>query len=76
MKGRYYITTMGCQMNEYDSDSLEQLLMAAGYCPAECQEEADLIMINTCTVREKPEQKAFSLFGRMARIKKVEPVIG
>jgi tRNA-2-methylthio-N6-dimethylallyladenosine synthase len=69
----FFVTTMGCQMNEYDSDFLAQSLIQSGLLPVDDPERADLILINTCTVREKPEQKAFSLFGRMARIKKRKP---
>jgi tRNA-2-methylthio-N6-dimethylallyladenosine synthase len=66
----YYITTMGCQMNEYDSDSLSNILQGKGLSSTEFPENADLIIINTCSVREKAEQKAFSLLGRMIVIKK------
>jgi len=69
----FFITTMGCQMNEYDSDFLAQSLIQSGLLPVDDPGRADLILINTCTVREKPEQKAFSLFGRMARIKRRKP---
>jgi tRNA-2-methylthio-N6-dimethylallyladenosine synthase len=69
----FFVTTMGCQMNEYDSDFLAQSLIQSGLLPVDDPERADLILINTCTVREKPEQKAFSLFGRMARIKRRKP---
>ncbi|MCD6296861.1 MAG: tRNA (N6-isopentenyl adenosine(37)-C2)-methylthiotransferase MiaB [Deltaproteobacteria bacterium] len=64
---------MGCQMNEYDSDFLAQSLIQSGLLPVDDPGRADLILINTCTVREKPEQKAFSMFGRMARIKRRNP---
>lgn len=70
---RFYIATMGCQMNEYDSDYLGQLLMNSGFVPTDNYENADLIMINTCTVRAKAQQKAFSLLGRMISIKKRKP---
>ncbi|MDB9823041.1 tRNA (N6-isopentenyl adenosine(37)-C2)-methylthiotransferase MiaB [Deltaproteobacteria bacterium] len=74
MKDRhYYIATMGCQMNEYDSDSLGQILINSGLIPTDNYENADLIMINTCSVRAKAEQKAFSLLGRMASLKKRKP---
>lgn len=66
----YYIATMGCQMNEYDSDSLGNILQGQGLSSIEFPEKADLIIINTCSVREKAEQKAFSLLGRMIVIKK------
>ncbi|MBN1907993.1 MAG: tRNA (N6-isopentenyl adenosine(37)-C2)-methylthiotransferase MiaB [Deltaproteobacteria bacterium] len=66
----YYIATMGCQMNEYDSDSIGSILQGQGLLSTESPDKADLIIINTCTVREKADQKAFSLLGRMIIIKK------
>ncbi len=57
-------------MNEYDSDSVGSILQARGLSSTETPEHADLIIINTCSVREKAEQKAFSLLGRMIVIKK------
>ena len=66
MPKRYYIHTMGCQMNERDSETLAGLLEAAGYAPAAGPAEADVILLNTCAVREKPEHKVFSLLGEMA----------
>jgi tRNA-2-methylthio-N6-dimethylallyladenosine synthase len=71
----FYITTMGCQMNEYDSDFLAQSMTHAGYSPVDDPKGADLILINTCTVRAKPKQKAFSLIGRMSAIKKWRPAL-
>ncbi len=73
MARQFFITTMGCQMNEYDSDYLGQLLLDSRYEPAETPKNADLIVINTCAVREKAEQKAFSLLGRMLALKKRKP---
>jgi tRNA-2-methylthio-N6-dimethylallyladenosine synthase len=73
MARQYYIATMGCQMNEYDSDYLGQILLNSGFLPADKAENADLILINTCTVRAKAEQKAYSLLGRMIPIKKRKP---
>jgi len=69
----YHIATMGCQMNEYDSDHLGQLLQAEDFKPTEDPHRADLILINTCTVRDKAEQKAYSLLGRMIGLKKRKP---
>ncbi len=69
----YYIATMGCQMNKYDSDCLGQQLMNYGFAATDNHEDADLIIINTCTVRAKAQQKAFSLIGRMMGIKKRRP---
>lgn len=64
---------MGCQMNVYDSDLLSQVLETAGFSPVEDAKVADVVIINTCTVRGKPEQKALSLIGRMARFKRNRP---
>jgi len=69
----FYIKTMGCQMNDYDSDYLAQLLVNNGFSAVNSPDEADLILINTCTVRAKPEQKAYSFLGRMSSIKKGNP---
>ena len=69
----FHITTMGCQMNEYNSDQLAQSLICSGFSPVSDPNIADIILINTCTVREKPEQKAFSQIGRMAVFKRKKP---
>lgn len=60
-------------MNEYDSDFLAQSMIKSGFSRVHDPIFADLILINTCTVRAKPEQKAFSLLGRMSEIKKIKP---
>ena len=73
MSKKFFITTMGCQMNEYDSDFLAQTLVRSGYRPVEDPSLADVILINTCTVRAKPEQKAYSLLGRMSAMKGGKP---
>jgi tRNA-2-methylthio-N6-dimethylallyladenosine synthase len=69
----YYIETMGCQMNEYDSDHLSRILEDSGYLPASEPEEADFVLVNTCSVRAKAEQKALSRLGRLASLKKKNP---
>ena len=69
----FHITTMGCQMNEYDSDYMSQALESLNFFPTDDPKNADLILINTCTVRAKADQKAFSLLGRMIPLKKVKP---
>ncbi len=61
---------MGCQMNEYDSDYLGQRLMSLGYVQTSDPAKADLILINTCVVRQKAEQKALSLLGRLVTLKR------
>jgi tRNA-2-methylthio-N6-dimethylallyladenosine synthase len=70
---RFHIHTMGCQMNEYDSDFLAQSLIKKGFSPEEEVQRADLILLNTCAVRAKPEQKACSFLGRMADLKERNP---
>jgi tRNA-2-methylthio-N6-dimethylallyladenosine synthase len=60
-------------MNEYDSDYLGQVLVNCNFLPTDNPKMADLILINTCTVRAKAEQKAFSLLGRMVSLKKRKP---
>ena len=67
---RYAITTFGCQMNVHDSDRMHEVLRGAGYAEVAGPEEADVVVINTCSVREKAEQKLRSELGRLAKIKK------
>lgn len=68
-----YIYTIGCQMNVYDSEMFGRVLRPMGYIPAETLEEADLIIVNTCSVRKKAEEKAFSFLGRLQALKKKNP---
>jgi tRNA-2-methylthio-N6-dimethylallyladenosine synthase len=70
---RVYIKTFGCQMNEHDSEQMLALLAVHGYRGATCPEEADVILVNTCTVREKPEQKVYSIMGRLHQLKRDNP---
>jgi tRNA-2-methylthio-N6-dimethylallyladenosine synthase len=74
MKNKYlYIETFGCQMNVHDSEQMAALLAGSGYQPTEYPEKADLILFNTCSIREKAEQKAFSELGRILRLKRRHP---
>ncbi len=66
---RVYIRTFGCQMNEQDSGTMLRLLEGEGYTSAQSAEDTDVILINTCSVREKPEQKVRSLLGRYRPLK-------
>jgi tRNA-2-methylthio-N6-dimethylallyladenosine synthase len=59
----FYIETFGCQMNVHDSEKVAGVLLARGYRPVENHEEADLILYNTCSIREKAAQKVFSRLG-------------
>jgi tRNA-2-methylthio-N6-dimethylallyladenosine synthase len=65
-----YIYTIGCQMNVYDSEQFEKLLAPLGYKRTDFLEQADLVITNTCSVREKAEEKAFSFIGRLQALKK------
>lgn len=69
MEKRVYIETYGCQMNEDDSERMLRLLEECSYIETSEPREADLILINTCSVREKPEQKVYSALGRFRRVK-------
>jgi tRNA-2-methylthio-N6-dimethylallyladenosine synthase len=68
-----YLNTIGCQMNVYDSEQIAMRLAALGYQQTGSLESADLVIVNTCTIRAKAEQKAFSFLGRLARLKKKKP---
>lgn len=69
MSGKYLVHTFGCQMNAHDSDRMSEVLEAHGWTTAESVEEADLVVLNTCSVREKAEQKLRSEVGKLARFK-------
>ncbi|MFT4196052.1 tRNA (N6-isopentenyl adenosine(37)-C2)-methylthiotransferase MiaB [Ottowia sp.] len=77
MSRKVFIKTFGCQMNEYDSDRMVDVLGAAeGYEPTDDPEAADLILFNTCSVREKAQEKVFSDLGRVKHLKKKGVLIG
>ena len=66
---RYLVQTFGCQMNVHDSRRIEEVLGRHGYAPTEDASLADLLVVNTCSVREKAEHKLLSLLGRLRPIK-------
>jgi tRNA-2-methylthio-N6-dimethylallyladenosine synthase len=70
---RFYIKTFGCQMNVNDSEKMAGILRDMGYEKTENPEEADVIIVNTCSVRAKPDNKAFSFIGSLKKIKKKKP---
>ncbi|MBU0587485.1 MAG: tRNA (N6-isopentenyl adenosine(37)-C2)-methylthiotransferase MiaB [Gammaproteobacteria bacterium] len=77
MSKKVFIKTFGCQMNEYDSDKMVDVLHAAeGYETTQNVDEADLILFNTCSVREKAQEKVFSDLGRIKHLKKKGVQIG
>jgi len=72
-RGSYWITTFGCQMNKADSERMAGILEAMGFREAAAELEADLVLYNTCTIRDNAEQKVYSYLGRQAQRKRANP---
>ena len=72
-RGSYWITTFGCQMNKADSERMAGILESMGYREATAELDADLVLYNTCTIRDNAEQKVYSYLGRQARRKRSNP---
>jgi len=70
---KLHLRTYGCQMNVYDSDRMAEALAPAGYETTEAAEEADLILLNTCHIREKAAEKVYSELGRLKPLKAARP---
>jgi tRNA-2-methylthio-N6-dimethylallyladenosine synthase len=71
---KLFIKTFGCQMNEYDSDKMADVLHAfEGYEKTDKAEDADVVLLNTCSVREKAQEKVFSDLGRLRELKLMKP---
>ena len=70
---KLFIKTYGCQMNVYDSERMAEALGASGYVTTERPEEADMILLNTCHIREKASEKVFSELGRLKPLKAANP---
>src|SRR6266478_3351613 len=68
-RGTFFLETFGCQMNEHDSEKVAGLLLARGYPQVETVEAAELILYNTCSIREKAAQKVFSRLGEYRGLK-------
>lgn len=68
-----FIQTFGCQMNEHDSEVMAAMLEKMGYEPTEDSSKADIIIVNTCCVRETAENKVFGLIGRLRKLKEANP---
>ncbi|MFJ9532584.1 tRNA (N6-isopentenyl adenosine(37)-C2)-methylthiotransferase MiaB [Herbaspirillum sp. NPDC101396] len=74
MQKKVFIKTFGCQMNEYDSDKMADVLnLSDGLVKTDRPEDADVILLNTCSVREKAQEKVFSDLGRLRELKKINP---
>jgi tRNA-2-methylthio-N6-dimethylallyladenosine synthase len=75
MSKRFFIETFGCQMNELDSEKIAGNLLHGGMAPASRSDEADVIILNTCSIREKAVQKVYARLGEMKRQKKDRPQV-
>ncbi|WP_058304010.1 tRNA (N6-isopentenyl adenosine(37)-C2)-methylthiotransferase MiaB [Gorillibacterium timonense] len=69
----YHLTTYGCQMNEHDSETMRGLLEEMGYTATEDRREADIILLNTCAIRENAEDKVFGELGHLKHLKLEKP---
>ncbi|HYF08469.1 MAG TPA: tRNA (N6-isopentenyl adenosine(37)-C2)-methylthiotransferase MiaB [Acetobacteraceae bacterium] len=73
---RLFIRTWGCQMNVYDSARMADVLAPLGYAPTDRQEEADMVILNTCHIRERATEKVFSDLGRLRPVKQAREAEG
>ncbi len=72
---KVFVRTFGCQMNENDSEHIAGVLVRAGAVRAAGPEDADVVVVNTCAVRQKSEEKLYSYLGRLSRLKKRRPFV-
>ena len=68
---KYFVKTYGCQMNEHDSENLKAMLEEMGFTPVDDYLDADVIILNTCSIRENAHNKAFGMLGRIKHLKGV-----
>jgi tRNA-2-methylthio-N6-dimethylallyladenosine synthase len=73
MERRYHVTTFGCQMNEHDSERMKGMLDSLGYVEVESRGEADLILFNTCSIRESADNRFIAHLGEAKRLKSEDP---
>ena len=66
---KFYLKTYGCQMNEHDSENIEALLVELGFSKVDDYNDADLVLLNTCSIRENAHNKAFGMLGRLKHLK-------
>jgi tRNA-2-methylthio-N6-dimethylallyladenosine synthase len=72
---RYHVTTFGCQMNEHDSERMKGMLESLGYSEAPGRDQADLILFNTCSIREKADDRFIAHLGEAKRVKRERPEV-
>ncbi|MEK5267481.1 MULTISPECIES: tRNA (N6-isopentenyl adenosine(37)-C2)-methylthiotransferase MiaB [Heyndrickxia] len=70
---KFYIRTYGCQMNEHDTEVMAGIFMQLGYTPTETVEDADVVLLNTCAIRENAENKVFGEIGHLKPLKTEKP---
>ena len=70
---RYHVTTFGCQMNAHDSERIKGMLESLGLGEATAPEDADVLVFNTCTIREKPDTKLAAYLGEAIARKRADP---
>ena len=75
MNKQVFIKTYGCQMNEHDTQRMLSMLDVRGYAPADTPDAADLILVNTCSVRANPENKVYSFLGTLRPLKRRNPAL-
>jgi tRNA-2-methylthio-N6-dimethylallyladenosine synthase len=73
---KVFVKTYGCQMNVYDSQRMTDALAADGYAPTQRIDEADLVLLNTCHIREKAAEKVYSELGRIREMKRERQLVG
>lgn len=73
---KFLVHTYGCQMNVRDSEAVEALMIAAGHEKASCEDDADVVVVNSCTVRQKAEEKAVGKAGNLIAAKKIVGMMG
>src|SRR6185295_178913 len=73
---KLYVKSYGCQMNVYDSHRMADMLAPEGYSETAAPEEADLVILNTCHIREKAAEKVFSELGRIRGLKRAAEAEG
>src|SRR5271155_538634 len=73
MARSYFIRTFGCQMNEHDSERLAGLLVADGLTPAATMEDADVVVLNTCCIRENADQRLYGTLGHLKELVDAKP---
>src|SRR5215213_9543660 len=73
---KVFVKSYGCQMNAYDAERMADVLAPEGYSETKVMEEADLVILNTCHIREKAAEKVYSELGRVRELKKEREIHG